>query len=216
MEVFTHEGGHALAAFMAADKTRLMECAMPTLEGCEVHSMSMEFLCWPYLEGFYGTEAHKARAIHLGGALSFLPYGCQVDEFQHIVYENPDMTPEERNAQWAALDKKYRPWLDFDSVPFYADGAAWQRQIHIYTDPFYYIDYCLAQSVALQIFRLMEEKGWQAAFDQYLAYTRQGGNDTFLGLLHKAGLENPMEKGSLKNVAREAREYLTAHQKDLD
>ena len=149
--------------------------------------MSMEFLCWPYLEGFYGTEAHKARAIHLGGALSFLPYGCQVDEFQHIVYENPDMTPEERNAQWAALDKKYRPWLDFDSVPFYADGAAWQRQIHIYTDPFYYIDYCLAQSVALQIFRLMEEKGWQAAFDQYLAYTRQGGNDTFLGLLQKAG-----------------------------
>lgn len=216
VEVFTHEGGHALAAFMASDKTRLMECAMPTLEGCEVHSMSMEFLCWPYLEGFYGKEADKARAIHLGGTLSFLPYGCQVDEFQHIVYENPDMTPEERNAQWAALDKKYRPWLDFESVPFYADGAAWQRQIHIYTDPFYYIDYCLAQSVALQIFRLMEEKGWQAAFDQYLAYTRQGGNDTFLGLLQKAGLENPMEKGSLKNVAQEAREYLTAHQKDLD
>lgn len=216
VEVFTHEGGHALAAFMASKTVRLLECAMPTLEGCEVHSMSMEFLCWPWLENFYGKEADAARAAHLTGALYFLPYGCMVDEFQHIVYENPALTPAQRNEKWLELEKRYRPWTDFDALPFYSEGAGWQRQIHIYTDPFYYIDYCLAQSVALQVFEILQEQDWQAAWEIYQRYTRQGGSDTFLGLLEKAGFVNPMSQGALQKVAAAAGNYLKAHQNDLE
>lgn len=216
VDVFTHEGGHALAAYIASDKAGLMECAMPTLEGCEVHSMSMEFLCWPWLDGFYGGQTACAKAVHLSSALFFLPYGCQVDEFQHIVYENPDLTPEERNAKWMELEHKYRPWMDYDNMPFYGDGAGWQRQIHIYTDPFYYIDYCLAQSVALEIFELIQEESWEAAWKKYMAYTEQGGTKTFLGLLEQAGLRNPMQQGALHKAAAAAGKYLAEHQGDLN
>ena len=133
-----------------------------------------------------------------------------VDEFQHIVYENPDMTPEERNAQWAALDKKYRPWLDFESVPFYADGAAWQRQIHIYTDPFYYIDYCLAQTVSLQFWAMLQ-KDRADAWSHYMAYTKQGGSRTFTELLKNAGLESPFEEHCLRGVCETAKAWLDAY-----
>ena len=216
VEVFTHEGGHAFAGYLASETAQLRECASPTLEGCEVHSMSMEFLCWPWLQKFYGDQTDCAKADHLSGTLYFLPYGCQVDEFQHIVYENPDLTPDQRNEKWAELDKKYRPWLDFDGVPFYSSGASWQRQLHIYTSPFYYIDYCLAQSVALQIFELMQDQSWQAAWEKYMAYTRQGGSDTFLGLLEKAGLQNPMKPGALQKAAQAAADYMARHQEDLN
>ena len=214
VEVFTHEGGHAFAGYLASETAQLRECASPTLEGCEVHSMSMEFLCWPWLQKFYGDQTDCAKADHLSGTLYFLPYGCQVDEFQHIVYENPDLTPDQRNEKWAELDKKYRPWLDFDGVPFYSSGASWQRQLHNYTSPFYYIDYCLAQSVALQIFELMQDQSWQAAWEKYMAYTRQGGSDTFLGLLEKAGLQNPMKPGALQKAAQAAADYMARHQED--
>ena len=178
--------------------------------------MSMEFLCWPWLQKFYGGQTDCAKAVHLSGTLYFLPYGCQVDEFQHIVYENPELTPDQRNEKWAELDKKYRPWLDFDGVPFYSAGASWQRQLHIYTNPFYYIDYCLAQSVALQIFELMQNQSWQAAWEKYMAYTRQGGSDTFLGLLENAGLQNPMKPGALQKAAQAAEAYISRHQEDLN
>lgn len=216
VEVFTHEGGHALAAYVASqDPDLMMECQGPTLEACEVHSMSMEFLCWPWLKGFYSDQTDCAKAVHLASALFFLPYGCQVDEFQHIVYENPDLTPAERNARWMELERKYRPWMEYGDSPFYSRGGGWQRQIHIYTDPFYYIDYCLAQSVALQIFELIQEESWQAAWQKYLAYTRQAGTKTFLGLLEQAGLQNPMQQGALHQAAAAARKYLEANKEAL-
>lgn len=215
VEVFTHEGGHAFEAFVASKTTKLIECGSPTLEACEVHSMSMEFICWPFLEKFYGENADSARAVHLAGTLSFLPYGCMVDEFQHIVYENPELTPAQRNEKWFELETKYRPWLDYEGDDFYGRGAGWQRQSHIYSSPFYYIDYCLAQSVALQIFTLIQTKGWDAAWEKYLDYTNQGGNATFLELLKNAELVNPMSSGALNDVAKSAMSYLDAHSSDL-
>lgn len=215
VEVFTHEGGHAFEAFVASKTAKLLECGSPTLEACEVHSMSMEFICWPFLEKFYGENADSARAVHLTGTLSFLPYGCMVDEFQHIVYENPELTPAQRNEKWFELETKYRPWMDYKGDDFYGRGAGWQRQIHIYSSPFYYIDYCLAQSVALQIFTLIQTNGWDAAWAKYLDYTNQGGNATFLELLKNAELINPMSSGALNDVAKSATSYLDAHGADL-
>ncbi len=208
VEVFTHEGGHAFAASIMLEDDEMLGLSEPTLESCEVHSMSMEFLCWPYLERFYGDKTEQARLIHLIGALEFLPYGCMVDEFQHIVYDNPDLTPAQRHEKWAELEKEYRPYIDFEDLPFYSQGRTWQRQLHIYTNPFYYIDYCLAQTVALEIMEIMTRDGWQAAWDHYMAYTSQGGSQTFVGLVRNAGLRVPFDDGALKGSVQAAEEYI--------
>ncbi|MFQ8832545.1 MAG: hypothetical protein ACLR7U_06525 [Ruthenibacterium lactatiformans] len=120
----------------------------PGMESCEIHSMSMEFLTAEHHEKFFGTDTPRYELAHAEDAMYFLPYGTMVDEFQHIMYAEPDLTPGERNAVWAKLESEYRPWLDFAGLPFYGRGAGWQRQLHIYEVPFYYIDYCLAQTVA--------------------------------------------------------------------
>ncbi len=211
VEVFTHEGGHAFAASVMLRDEEMLGLSEPTFESCEVHSMSMEFLCWPYLERFYGENAEKARLIHLIGALEFLPYGCMVDEFQHIVYDHPELTPAQRHEKWAELEKEYRPYLDFENLPFWSEGRTWQRQLHIYTNPFYYIDYCLAQTVALEIFGIMASEGWQAAWERYLAYTLQGGSRTFVGLVEHAGLRVPFEDGALDGSVEAARVFIDDH-----
>ncbi|MDR0491486.1 MAG: M3 family oligoendopeptidase, partial [Oscillospiraceae bacterium] len=136
IDVLTHEAGHAFAFYAARDvyPSELKECPSET---AEVHSMSMEFFTWPWFEGFFGDGAKKYRRTHLSGALTFLPYGVMVDEFQHHVYQKPDMTPADRNGLWLELEKKYRPYLDLEGFPFYGDGRRWQAQLHIYELPFY-------------------------------------------------------------------------------
>ena len=188
IEVITHEAGHAFAYWMNRDRVP-SSYAWPGMEACEVHSMSMEFMAWPWTEGFFGPDTKKYLYSHLAGALTFIPYGTLVDHFQHEVYARPDMTPAQRHARWKELQGVYMPWMRLDGdIPFFADGEAWQRQSHIYQSPFYYIDYCLAQTVALQIWALLQ-KDQKLAWEKYMAYTRQGGSRTFTDLLKNAGLD---------------------------
>ena len=207
VEVVTHEAGHAFAAYM--NRKRIpYSTVWPSMEGCEVHSMSMEFLAWPWAEGFFGEDARKFRYSHLAGALTFIPYGTLVDHFQHVVYEKPDMTPAERHAAWKELQGIYMPWMKLDGeIPFYGEGEAWQRQMHIYQSPFYYIDYCLAQTVSLQIWALMQ-KDRADAWEHYMAYTRQGGSRVFTELLANAGLTSPFEESCLRGVCETAKDWL--------
>ena len=207
VEVVTHEAGHAFAAYM--NRKRIpYSTVWPSMEGCEVHSMSMEFLSWPWAEGFFGEDARKFRYSHLAGALTFIPYGTLVDHFQHVVYEKPDMTPAERHAAWKELQGIYMPWMKLDGeIPFYGEGEAWQRQMHIYQSPFYYIDYCLAQTVSLQIWALMQ-KDRADAWEHYMAYTRQGGSRVFTELLANAGLTSPFEESCLRGVCETAKDWL--------
>ena len=207
VEVVTHEAGHAFAAYM--NRKRIpYSTVWPSMEGCEVHSMSMEFLAWPWAEGFFGEDARKFRYSHLAGALTFIPYGTMVDHFQHIVYEKPDMTPAERHETWKELAAIYQPWMRLDGeIPFYGAGEYWQRQMHIYQSPFYYIDYCLAQTVSLQIWALMQ-KDRVNAWDHYMAYTRQGGSRVFTELLQNANLTSPFEESCLRGVCETAKDWL--------
>ena len=207
VEVVTHEAGHAFAAYM--NRKRIpYSTVWPSMEGCEVHSMSMEFLAWPWAEGFFGEYARKFRYSHLAGALTFIPYGTMVDHFQHIVYEKPDMTPAERHETWKELAAIYQPWMRLDGeIPFYGAGEYWQRQMHIYQSPFYYIDYCLAQTVSLQIWALMQ-KDRANAWDHYMAYTRQGGSRVFTELLQNANLTSPFEESCLRGVCETAKDWL--------
>lgn len=207
VDVFTHEFGHAFAFSEAAKRVPLDELLCPTSDGAEVASMSMEFLTAPYHELFFREETAKYELSHAEDALAFLPYGCEVDHFQHLVYENPGWTPERRNAAWAELERLYRPYLNSEGLPFYGRGAGWQRQMHIYLSPFYYIDYCLAQTIALQIWAA-SLKDWNGAWQTYLRFIRQGGTATFVGLVESSGLLSPLEDGSLKAVCRTAQEWL--------
>ena len=207
VEVVTHEAGHAFACWMNRDRVPA-SYVWPGMEACEVHSMSMEFMAWPWTEGFFGPDTKKYLYSHLAGALTFIPYGTLVDHFQHEVYANPDMTPAQRHAVWKELQGQYMPWVRLDGdIPFFADGEAWQRQSHIYGAPFYYIDYCLAQTVALELWALLQ-KDKKAAWEKYMAYTRQGGSRTFTELLENAGLDTPFDEKCLREVCETASAWL--------
>lgn len=210
VEVITHEAGHAFASWTSRDIVPA-ESSSPSLEGCEVHSMSMEFFAEPWAERFFGADADKFRWQHLADAVTFIPYGTLVDHFQHECYEHPEYTPEQRNAAWSRLAAVYMPWLKpEESLGFYSSGRAWQRQRHIYISPFYYIDYCLAQTVSLE-FWAMIKRDKAAAWEKYMAYTRLGGTLTFRELLDRAGLDSPFEPGTLKAVAEAAKAWLDAN-----
>ncbi|MBR1763191.1 MAG: M3 family oligoendopeptidase [Eubacterium sp.] len=207
VEVVTHEAGHAFEAWLNRNRIPI-ETVAPTLEACEVHSMSMEFFAWKAAKEFFGEDSRKFFYSHLSGAITFIPYGTMVDHFQHIVFEKPDMTPKERHAVWKELLGVYMPWLKLDGdIPFYADGEGWQRQHHIYSFPFYYIDYCLAQTIALEFWAMLQNDP-DDAWKHYMAYTSQGGSKVFTELLKNADIQSPFEESCLKGVCEKANNWL--------
>ena len=212
VDVLTHECGHAFEGYVAERDPHVpadLEC--PGMESAEIHSMAMEFLTAPWHHLLFGKDTDKYALLHAEDSFVFLAYGCEVDEFQHIMYQNPDLTPDERNAEWLKLEKKYRPWIDFDNLPFYGRGAGWQRQLHIYECPFYYIDYCLSTMAALQFF-LLSLTDHKDAWERYLKLVRRAGLASYTELLETAGLKVPFEDGSIKGIAQQMTDWLEAHQ----
>lgn len=207
VDVLTHEAGHAFAGYRAMKKGYIPQLLSPTMEACECHSMSMEFLTSPFHHLFFGDATKKYELAHCEESLTFIPYGCLVDEFQHRMYENPDLTPAQRNETWLELEKKYRPWNDFEDLPFYGRGAGWQRQLHIYQHPLYYIDYCMAQTVAFQ-FWIASLKDREDAWKRYLAFADLGGTRTFEELVHGAGLKLPYEPGCIREIGEAVSQWL--------
>ena len=206
IDVLTHEAGHAYAGYKSRD---IYPSALRryTYETAEVHSMAMEFFTWPWMEGFFGDQTDKYYYSHLASALIFIPYGTMVDEFQHHIYEKPDMTPAERNALWLKLEGIYRPWLDLTDTPFFGDGRRWQAQQHIFGMPFYYIDYCLAQIMALSMWA-ESQADFKAAWEKYVRFTGFAGTKTFVDLVADAGLPTPFVPENLKTVADAAVKWL--------
>ena len=211
VDVLTHEAGHAFEAYRAFKQELPSLLHSPTIEACECHSMSMEFLTAPWHHLFFGKQTDKYELGHCEDALVFIPYGCMVDEFQHKVYENPGMTPEQRNELWLSLEKKYRPWIDFDNLPFYSRGGGWQRQLHIYEVPLYYIDYCMAQTVAFQFWNLSREN-YAEAWKRYLTFVDKAGTATFAELVESAGLKVPYHAGCIKEIGESISRWLEEHE----
>ena len=208
IDVLTHEAGHAFQVYCSRD-IGIPEYIWPTHEGAEIHSMSMEFLTWPWMELFFNEQTEKYKFAHLSSALLFLPYGVAVDEFQHIVYENPSMTPMERKATWKEIEATYMPSRDYDGVEYLEVGGVWQRQIHIYLDPFYYIDYALAQICAFQFWKrsLGEQK---EAWKDYLHLCTLGGSKSFTKLVEEANLISPFEDNCLESIIGTIEDYLNS------
>lgn len=206
IDVLTHEAGHAFQVYQSRG-FEVPEYLWPSYEACEIHSMSMEFLTWPWMDLFFENDTDKYKFIHLSEALLFIPYGVTVDEFQHWVYENPDATPKERREKWIEIEKKYLPTRDYGEVEELKNGIFWFRQGHIFSSPFYYIDYTLAQVCAFQFWiksRENREKAWQ----DYLNLCKLGGSKPFFELMKSANLKNPFEEGTLAFVIPKIKEYL--------
>jgi M3 family oligoendopeptidase len=206
IDVLTHEAGHAFQVYMSRH-FNLSEYHFPTHEACEIHSMSMEFFTWPWMETFFKEDAEKYKFSHLSGALLFLPYGVTVDEFQHFIYENPEATSKERKQAWRKIEQKYLPHRNYEDNAFLEEGGFWQRQGHIFNSPFYYIDYTLAQICALQFWKKMHENK-EAAWADYLHLCKQGGSKPFLELVQEANLISPFEAGCVQSVTGDIREWL--------
>ena len=206
IDVLTHEAGHAFQVYQSRG-FEVPEYLWPTYEACEIHSMSMEFLTWPWMKLFFENDTEKYKFIHLSEALLFIPYGVTVDEFQHWVYENPEVTPQQRREKWLEIEKKYLPTRDYGEVDELKNGIFWFRQGHIFSSPFYYIDYTLAQVCAFQFWiksREDREKAWQ----DYLNLCKLGGSKSFFELMKSANLKNPFEEGTLAAVIPKIKEYL--------
>ena len=206
VDVMTHEFGHALAAHFACEQDNF-ELDVGGMETAECHSMSMEFLCWKYMDKFFGENAPLYKKRHLLEALSFIPYGVIVDEFQHVMYEQPELTPAQRKQVYLELEKKYRPYLGLEGIPYLEEGTRWQYQMHIYESPFYYIDYCLAQTVAIG-FLVASVEDYDGALSRYLEFVKCGGTKAFDALIEGAGLASPFKDGSLETLADKAAEIV--------
>jgi M3 family oligoendopeptidase len=198
IDVLTHEAGHAFQVYSSRD-FEIPEYAWPTYEACEIHSMSMEFFTWPWMDLFFKEDTDKYKFSHLSDALLFLPYGVSVDEFQHWVYENPEATPKERKHQWREIEKKYLPHKDYDGNEYLENGGFWQRQGHIFNSPFYYIDYTLAQICAFQFWKRSRENQEESWAD-YVKLCKLGGSMSFTKLVEAANLISPFEAGCVESV----------------
>lgn len=205
--VLTHEAGHAFQAYSTSNSGKLYDYLWPTYEACEIHSMSMEFFTWPWMDLFFKEDTEKFKFSHLAGSILFLPYGVAIDEFQHIIYENPEMTPAERNAVWSDLEKKYLPTRNYDGNKHLEEGRFWQRQSHVFGMPFYYIDYVLAQVCSFQFWqRSVEDK--EGSWKDYISLCKEGGAKSFLDLVQLANLKSPFEDGCLAEVVKPIQAYL--------
>jgi M3 family oligoendopeptidase len=201
--------GHAFAGYMAMRTQPLQSLWSEPTDIAEIHSMAMEQFAYPYAELFFGGKAEQYKFQHLQEALTFVPFGVAVDEFQHIVYENPDMTPAERTKAWKALEEKYMPWRDYDDISdFFAGGGWWYHKIHIFHYPFYYINYTLTTMGAMEFKKKMAEDKKKCWAD-YLTLCKLGGSLGYLDTLRKADLAVPFEKGGVKRATAYAKEILT-------
>ncbi len=198
VDVLTHEAGHAFQTYCSRN-IEIPSLIFPTMESCEIHSMSMEFFTEKWMDLFFEEDAEKYHYMHLTDAFKFIPYGITVDAFQHIVYENPDYTPEQRKQAWRELEKQYLPHKNYEGIDFLERGGWWFQQSHIFSTPFYYIDYTLAQVCALQFYAKMNEN-YEEAWKDYLHLCKQGGTKSFLGLVEEANLTSPFITGTIQNI----------------
>lgn len=206
VEALTHEMGHAFQSHQSRN-LGLLDYLWPTYESAEIHSMSLEFLTWPHMERFFGNGADRFRRMHLTETILFLPYGAAVDEFQHEIYARPELSSAERHELWRSLERTWLPWRDWGDLAYPARGGRWQSQRHIYLKPFYYIDYVLARTCALQ-FWVHAQRDRDAAMCDYVRLCQRGGEVPFQELARSAGLTSPFDDGCVADVVSQARAAL--------
>lgn len=198
IDTLTHEAGHAFQLYMSRE-IDMPEINFPTLDCCEIHSMAMELLTWPWMKLFFKEDENKFKRTHMATIVKLIPYCMVVDEFQHIIYKNPNLTPKERREEWRKLEKIYTPWKNYDGIEFLEKGGWWFKQGHIFKNPFYYIDYALAEVCALQIWDDME-KDYDDVLERYVKICTNAGKRSFVETIKLGELKSPFEVGCLDGI----------------
>lgn len=184
-----HEGGHAIHSFLSHDLELNGFKEYPT-EIAEVASMSMELFSMDHWDVFFenADQLKRAREQQLERVITIFPWIATIDRFQHWVYEHPDHTEEERAAEWTRiLDDYTSPVLDTGGLEEYR-RYAWQRQLHLYEVPFYYIEYGIAQLGAIGLWQ-QYKKNKTEAINNYITALEKGGTRTLPELFEYAGLK---------------------------
>ncbi|MBQ6504164.1 MAG: M3 family oligoendopeptidase [Flexilinea sp.] len=203
VQVLTHELGHAFAGYMAMRNQPISDYYSESTDIAEIHSMSMEQFCYPWAENFFGDQADKFRFAHLQEAITFVPFGVAVDEFQHICYAQPGLTPKERTRVWHQLERKYMPWRAYKNDEFMARGGWWYHKLHIFLYPFYYINYTLTTMGAME-FKKKDTENHEAAWADYMKLCKVGGSMSYLETLRHANLSVPFEEGAVAKATSHA------------
>ena len=186
LETMVHEAGHAFHSFLS-DHDPLLAYRHSPIEFAEVASMSMELLTYPYLGEFYDDiDANRARREHLEAMSKTLSWIAQVDAFQHWIYLNPGHSREERAEQWLSLDERFGGSASWDGLDD-ERRFVWQRQLHIFGIPFYYIEYGIAQLGALQVWLNSKRDGENSAIGAYKNALALGGSRPLPELFEAAG-----------------------------
>lgn len=183
-----HEGGHAVHSFLA-HPLELSSFKEYPMEIAEVASMAMELFSMDYWQVFFENkdELKRAKEHQLERVITIFPWIATIDKFQHWVYENPTHTLEQRAAKWQEILREFSaPTLDFSGLEHFRDYS-WQRQLHLFEVPFYYIEYGIAQLGAIGLWKQYKENK-ETALDNYMQALRLGGTATLPRLYETAGL----------------------------
>lgn len=207
VDVLTHEAGHAFESYVASRRLPLSAQVWPTMEVCEIHSMSMEFFTYPWMDLFFGKNTEKYKYAHFVSAITCIPYMACVDEFQHRVFEENAVDAAKRRKIWKELEETYMPWRDYDGNEFLENGGFWMQKQHIFMSPFYYIDYALAQMGALEFYSRMKADR-KTAWEDYFRLCCAGGSKGYYDLLKTANLSDPFKDGTVKKIMDALKEDL--------
>lgn len=199
VDVLTHEAGHAFEAYTASRIFPLSGMTWATSEINEIHSMAMEYFTYPWMDKFFGDNADKYRVRHIEQSLEAVPYMICVDEIQHRQFEE-NLDAEGRRRAWKELEETYMPWRKYGGNKFLENGGFWMQKLHIFVNPFYYVDYALAQMGAFEFYKKMTEDK-DAAWADYYKLCKSGGSRGYFATLEHAGLGNPFKEETIKGVA---------------
>jgi len=211
VETLLHEGGHAFH-FIAALHEPVVFLRSAPMEFCEVASMSMELLGAEHFDVFYDApDADRARRKLFEGIIRFLPWMAVIDSFQHWLYTHPGHSQDQRTAEWLRLLDRFAPGVDWSGHAV-ARESLWQRQLHLFHAPFYYIEYGIAQLGALQLWMKSREDP-RRALANYRSALALGGTRPLPELFAAAGINFDFSQrtlGPLMNAIREELEQLPA------
>jgi len=207
VETILHEAGHAFHALAARDEDLHAYRNNPPIEFCEVASMSMELLGNEFIEEFYSAaDANRARRVHLEGVIGVFPWIATVDEFQHWIYTHPGHSRAERAAAWLELMDRFGGDVDWSGYEA-ARANLWHRQLHIFTHPFYYIEYGIAQLGALQVWA-NSKRDRAKTLNDYKKSLALGGSRPLPELFQAAGCKFQFDAAAIRPLIQLAQDEL--------
>lgn len=195
-----HEFGHGYAFYTAARCQKLFEYHRASTSVNEIHSKTMEHLAYPYLERILGKQMNLYVRNHLFHSFDNLPYRCAIDEFEHAIYDDISMSRSKRCELWADIEEKYMPWRVKDSDAI-KRGTYFPNQSHLFTHPFYYIEYNIAQISVLEFYE-RSKHNWNKSCTDYSNLCKAGGSTNYLNLLKIGNLSNPFSQDNVTKICK--------------